>query len=86
MFSKMPSVYIHLAREDVDEAPCILNGVAKAESMEEMLKPMVCKRCDTKNTPDSKFCSKCGFPFDYETAVKMDGIRANKGKSSFISS
>ena len=74
--SKMPSVYIHLAGEDVDEAQCILNGVAKAESREEMLKPMVCKRCDTKNTPDSKFCCKCGLPLDYETAVKLDGIRA----------
>lgn len=74
--SKMPSVYIHLAGEDIDEAQCILNGVAKAESRDEMLKPMVCKRCDTKNIPDSKFCGKCGLPLDYETAVKMDGIRA----------
>jgi len=74
--SKMPSVYIHLGGEDVDEAQCILNGVAKAERKEEMLKPMVCKRCDTKNTPNSKFCNKCGFPLDYETAIKMDGIRA----------
>jgi len=74
--SKMPSVYIHLAGEDVDEAQCILNGVAKAERKEEMLKPRVCKRCNTKNTPDSKFCNKCGFPLDYETAIKMDEIRA----------
>jgi len=74
--SKMPSVYIHLAGEDVDEAQCILNGVAKVERKEEMLKPRVCKKCDTKNTPDSKFCSKCGFPLDYETAIKMDEIRA----------
>ena len=74
--SKMPSVYIHLTGEDVDEAQCILNGVARVEGKEEMLRPKVCKRCDTKNIPDSKFCSKCGFPLDYETAVKMDGIRA----------
>jgi len=74
--SRMPSVYIHLSGEDVDEAQCILNGVAKAEGKEEMLKPSVCKKCDTKNTPDSKFCNRCGFPLDYETAVKMDETRA----------
>lgn len=74
--SRMPSVYIHLAGEDVDEAQCILNGVTKVERKEEMLKPKVCKRCDTKNIPDSKFCNKCGFPLDYETAIKMDGMRA----------
>lgn len=74
--SRMPSVYIHLAGEDVDEAQCILNGVAKAERKEEMLKPKVCNKCETKNIPDSKFCSKCGFPLDYATVVEMDGIRA----------
>ncbi len=74
--SKMPSVYIHLAGEDVDEAQCILNGITKVEKKEEQLKPKVCKRCDTKNSPDSKFCNKCGFPLDYETVVKMDEVRA----------
>jgi integrase/ribosomal protein L40E len=73
--SKMPSVYIHLAGEDVDEAQCMLNGVANVEKREEMPRPKVCKRCNTKNSPDSKFCNKCGFPLDYETAIKIDEAR-----------
>jgi len=74
--SRMPSVYIHLAGEDVDEAQCILNGVSKVENKEEMLKPKICRRCDAKNSPDFKFCNKCGLPLDYETTIKMDEVRA----------
>lgn len=73
--SKMPSVYIHLAGEDIDEAQCILNGVAKAEKKEEQLKPKVCQRCDEKNPPGFKFCSKCGQPLDIQTAIEVDETR-----------
>ena len=45
-----------------------------------MLKPTVCKRCDAKNSPDSKFCSKCSFPLDYETVIRMDETRAKLDK------
>jgi len=74
--SKMPSVYVHLAGEDVDEAQCILNGVAKVENKEEQLKPKICQRCNTRNSPDSKFCNKCAFPLDYETVIKIDETRS----------
>ena len=73
--SRMPSVYVHLAGEDVDEAQCILNGITNFEKKDELLRPKICKKCDTKNSSDSKFCNKCGFPLDYETAVKMDEVR-----------
>jgi integrase/recombinase XerD len=73
--SRMPSVYIHLAGEDVDEAQCILSGTAAVERKEEQLKPIVCKRCQTSNLPGSKFCSKCGAPLDLKTAVQLDQTR-----------
>jgi hypothetical protein len=41
----MPSAYIHLAGEDVDEAQCILCGTVVAREKEEPLKPQVCERC-----------------------------------------
>ncbi len=78
--SKMPSVYIHLGADDIDEAQCILNGVPKAESKEEVLTPKPCNKCGTKNLPDCKFCGKCGFPLDFETALKMDETRAKVSK------
>jgi integrase len=73
--SKMPTVYIHLAGEDIDEAQCILNGIAKVEKKEEFLKPKVCQRCDAKNSPDFKFCSKCGMALDIKTAIEVDETR-----------
>lgn len=72
----MPSVYIHLAGEDVDEAQCILSGTPRTEKKEEQLKPHVCERCHTNNLPGSKFCSKCGAPSDFKTAVQLDQARA----------
>lgn len=73
--SRMPSVYIHLSGEDVDEAQCILNGVSRVKTEEKTLKPKICKRCNMKNPIDSRFCNKCGLPLDYETAIKTDEIR-----------
>ncbi len=35
----MPSVYIHLAGEDIDEAQCILSGMTKVKKEDERLKP-----------------------------------------------
>jgi integrase/recombinase XerD len=74
--SRMPSVYIHLAGEDVDEAQCILSGSVKLKKEEEQLKPLVCERCHSNNPPGSKFCSKCGAPSDFTTAVRLDQARA----------
>ncbi len=71
----MPSVYIHLAGEDIDEAQCILNGVTNAEKKEEQLKPKICQRCDERNPPGFKFCSKCGQPLDIQTAIEVDETR-----------
>jgi integrase/recombinase XerD len=73
--SRMPSVYIHLAGEDVDEAQCILSGTAKLEKKDEQLKPLVCSRCQNNNVPGSKFCTRCGTPLDLKTAIRLDQTR-----------
>ena len=73
--SRMPSVYIHLAGDDVDEAQCILSGTAKVEKKDEQLKPLVCERCHGNNLPGSKFCNRCGAPLDLKIAVQLDQTR-----------
>lgn len=73
--SRMPSVYIHLAGEDIDEAHCILNGTVTVEKKDERLKPLLCQRCDSKNLPGSTFCNKCGAPLDLKTAIELDQAR-----------
>ncbi len=74
--SKMPSVYIHLAGDDVDEAMCMLSGITNTEKREEQMKPVVCPRCNNKNLPGSKFCNKCGKVLDIQKAIELDQARA----------
>jgi len=74
--SEMPSVYIHLAGEDIDEAQCILSGTTKIEREAEQLKPIVCDRCHSTNQPGSKFCNKCGAPSDLKIASQLDQTKA----------
>lgn len=74
--SRMPSVYIHLAGEDVDEAQCILSGTKKVEREDERLKPVICQRCNSNNPLGSKFCTKCGLPLDLKIGVQLDQTRA----------
>jgi len=71
----MPSVYIHLAGDDVDEAMCMLNGLQRNKKREEQLKPVVCPRCNNKNLLGSKFCNKCGI-LDIQKAIELDQTRA----------
>jgi integrase/recombinase XerD len=73
--SRMPSVYIHLAGEDVDEAQCMLSGIAKLEKKDKQLKPLVCSRCQNNNVLGSKFCTKCGTPLDLKTSIQLDQTR-----------
>jgi len=73
--SGMPSTYVHMSGKNVDNAILKLNGVAdekKRESEESKLKPIKCPRCDTINSHDSKFCSKCACVIDLKTMMEMD--------------
>ena len=78
--SKMPSVYVHLAGEDVDEAQCMLSGIAKVEKEDEKLKSILCQRCNGNNPPGSKFCSRCGTPLSVEVALELDEVRKKADK------
>jgi integrase len=74
--SEMASVYVHLSGRDVDNAILKLNGLAVAERKEnESLKVKNCERCKERNSPMSKFCSRCGSPLDIQTAVELDEKR-----------
>lgn len=73
--SNMPSTYVHLAGEDIDEAQAIMNGVERAKQEASDPQPKTCSRCGLKNTPFSKFCTRCGFVLDAETALEIDQAR-----------
>jgi integrase/recombinase XerD len=74
--SDMASVYVHLSGRDVDNAILKLHGLATVEAKEnESLKVKGCARCQERNSPLSKFCSRCGSPLDIQTAIELDEKR-----------
>jgi len=79
--SRMPSVYIHLAGKDVDEAIFTLNGIKKKpEKEEKAFRPNICPRCDERNSPDSKFCNRCGAVLDLKTSLGLEKARTKLDK------
>ncbi len=79
--SRMPSVYIHLAGKDVDEALFALNGMTKkTDSDEKTFKSNVCSRCEYRNSPDSKFCNRCGAVLDLKTSLGLEKARTKLDK------
>lgn len=70
--SDMPSVYVHLSGEDIDEAQAILNGTKSRREDESKLQPLACDRCGFTNSAVSKFCNKCGLCLDLKIAVEED--------------
>lgn len=79
--SNMASTYVHLSGRDVDSALLRLQGIeTDTHKNESILKAIPCPRCAQNNSPDSKFCIKCGSPIDLETAMKFDETRAKADK------
>lgn len=73
----MPATYVHLVGDDLKSIQAKLSGQPVVENNGmELPKLQICPRCSTKNTPGSKFCSKCGLILDSETAIKVDKTRA----------
>jgi len=79
--SKMASIYVHLSGRDVDKALLKLNGIKVEEDEKEPeFKPKVCPRCKARNSPDAKFCSKCGMCLDESMAVQVDELKLKAEK------
>ncbi|MBI2444848.1 tyrosine-type recombinase/integrase [Candidatus Micrarchaeota archaeon] len=72
--SEMASVYVHLSGRDVDNALLSLQGLAKRkDTEEETLQLCHCARCKEKNSPASKFCTRCGSPLSETTLTESFG-------------
>jgi len=56
--SRMPSTYIHLSGEDVDDALLKMHGLKKENDTE----TISCPRCNTQSNSMSKYCENCGVP------------------------
>lgn len=83
--SDMASVYVHLSGRNVDDAMLALQGMAKpAEKKEERMLVQNCPRCQEKNSPDSKFCVRCGSPM--EVRIMMEAEKDRKSGDDVMNS
>jgi len=67
--SRMASVYIHLAGSDLDSKIIAINTGKPLELKPEFV-PVLCPRCNEKNTPGQRYCGKCGTPLNKEELAK----------------
>ncbi len=79
--SDMASTYVHLSGRDVDSALFKLQGMdVEKQEKETILKLVPCPKCAQNNSPESKFCMRCGSPLDVGTALKVDELRIKADK------
>lgn len=71
--SGMPATYIHMSGKNIDNALLKMNGVKLDEKeSESKLKAQKCARCDTINSSEDKFCSRCGALLDLKEAMLVE--------------
>lgn len=71
--SNMASVYVHLSGRDIDKAIQKVYGIEQpGTENEEHIKPKICSRCETNNSPEVKYCIKCGLPLDQKTILEIE--------------
>lgn len=71
--STMPKVYIHLSGADVENKLLEIYGVTdkeKDEKSKNVLKPIICWRCQEENGATTRFCGRCGADLDQEKRSK----------------
>jgi hypothetical protein len=65
----MTGIYVHMNGKDVDDVIFRENGIKIAEENKEpSLKPLECRRCRGVNPATNRFCNRCGFVLDNQTA------------------
>lgn len=73
--SRMPSVYVHFASQNLKKQILMENGLWKPETKED--EPLStnltnCMFCTEQNLSDSEFCKKCGRPLRYAQIKEME--------------
>jgi len=70
--SHMPEHYSHLSKEQnlgkIRQADGLIE---KAPQLVDVLKPIICPRCNEQNSPINRFCGKCATPLDEQSIQKI---------------
>ena len=72
--SNMPSTYVHLSGNDLEDSILKINGLKK-EEREPEIAIKKCSRCQKTNTPNGKFCIRCGSPLDTKSMFEFEDKR-----------
>jgi integrase/ribosomal protein L40E len=77
--SNMAAVYVHLSGRNMDSTLLGLQGVTmKEEKQEVRMQVVFCRRCHEKNSPSTKFCNRCGTPFNQMLVSDEYGEKSNE--------
>jgi integrase len=69
--SRMPQIYYQLTGRETEDKLLEIAGIKEKEKPKE-ISVKVCPRCETNNSPEVKYCVKCGLPFDLKTVLEME--------------
>lgn len=84
--SNMPSTYVHMSGKQIDDAIMKMNGFMDKVEEKPVHKAIMCKRCDTINTSDSTYCTKCGCVVSQTEALKLDAKEREQAYYNHINS
>lgn len=69
---RCPRRYVHLSGRDINNAYERMHGLYESEDEGDKPEEIKCDRCRELNEPDAKFCMRCGFTLDQETAGELE--------------
>lgn len=85
--SKMAGIYVHLSGKDTDEAILRVNHIeVRREIKAPLLEPKICRKCGSSNPTTHKFCNRCGFALDRETANEVIKQETEQKKATDVMS
>jgi len=64
--------YLYLSGKDTDDAILEINGLIKKKDSGNGFTMVVCPRCNTPNSPGSKFCANCSLGMDTKTMMTFE--------------
>jgi site-specific recombinase XerD len=63
--------YVKLSGKNVEDEILRINGLVKEEIVDGF-KTIICPRCNSKNSPGSKFCNNCSLGMDVKTVMNFE--------------
>lgn len=71
--SDIPSRYVHLASEDLEDALANLHGLSQDKKEQNRFVPKQCPKCGNDNVaPTQNWCGDCGAPLEPKSVEELE--------------